>query len=173
MHCIVLSARYHLQFSIKHMQLNYAQTGKQLFPHNIPGQRNVHYVQIEIVWDLGWAGLKYEVWLDRLELYLNFLALIFHGRCWYRNSVWAGQSCQQVDWSVTAPLALLHLTCITGKPRVSPSLYIIYIFLCLESVISGGKSVSCLGLQCSGSVLISSTQSLVTYISGLSVLLFI
>ena len=57
MHCIVLSARYHLQFSIKHMQLNYAQTGKQLSPHNIIFLGKEMFIMFRLRLSEIWAGL--------------------------------------------------------------------------------------------------------------------
>ena len=64
---------------------------------------------------LGWA----EVWSMTGQiraLFKFFLHSFFTAAADIETQCEPGQSCQQVDWSVTAPLALLHLTCITGKP---------------------------------------------------------
>ena len=84
-------------------------------------QRNVDYV--EIVWVLGWAGLKYEVWLDRLELYLNFSCTHFsRSLLIWKLSVSGPQlPTSELECHRTAPTSAP--ACVAEKPeRVSPSL---------------------------------------------------
>ena len=126
-------------------------------------QRNVDYV--EIVWVLGWAGLKYEVWLDRLELYLNFSCTHFSRSLLIWKLSVSGPQLPTSELECHRTARTSAPACVAEKPeRVSPSLSIL--LLLLVSVISGGKSASCLGLQWSGCVLLSSVCFTLQFYQG-------